>query len=129
MPSAFESDDGRIQSRTLGVLLVVGSLILLGYLSKAMLLVTLVIAVVIFMHELGHYLTARITGMKATEFYLGFGPRLFSFRRGETEFGVKPILAGAYVKVVGMTNLDEVEENDEPRTYRRQTYPKRLLVA
>ena len=129
MPSAFESDDGRIQNRTLGVLLVVGSLLLLGYVSKAMLLVTLVIALVIFMHELGHYLTARITGMKATEFYLGFGPRLFSFRRGETEFGVKPILAGAYVKVVGMTNLDEVEENDEPRTYRRQTYPKRLLVA
>ena len=62
MPSAFESDDGRIQNRTLGVLLVVGSLLLLGYVSKAMLLVTLVIALVIFMHELGHYLTARITG-------------------------------------------------------------------
>ena len=94
-----------------------------------MLAVAMVIAFVVFVHELGHFVTARITGMKATEFFLGFGPRLFSFRRGETEFGIKPIIAGAYVKVVGMTNLDEVSPADEPRTYRQQTYPRRLLVA
>jgi membrane-associated protease RseP (regulator of RpoE activity) len=94
-----------------------------------MLAVAMVIAFVVFAHELGHFVTARITGMKATEFFLGFGPRLFSFRRGETEFGVRPIIAGAYVKVVGMTNLDEVPPEDEPRTYRQQTYPRRLLVA
>jgi len=108
---------------------VAGSLILLGWVSKAMLAVAMVIAFVVFVHELGHFVTARITGMKATEFFLGFGPRLFSFRRGETEFGIKPIIAGAYVKVVGMTNLDEVSPADEPRTYRQQTYPRRLLVA
>ena len=94
-----------------------------------MLAVAMVIAFVVFVHELGHFVAARLTGMKATEFFLGFGPRLFSFRRGETEFGVKPIIAGAYVKVVGMTNLDEVPSVDEPRTYRQQTYPRRLLVA
>ena len=94
-----------------------------------MLAVAMVIAFVVFVHELGHFVTARITGMKATEFFLGFGPRLFSFRRGETEFGIRPIIAGAYVKVVGMTNLDEVPPADEPRTYRQQTYPRRLLVA
>ena len=94
-----------------------------------MLAVAMVIAFVVFAHELGHFVTARITGMKATEFFLGFGPRLFSFRRGETEFGIRPIIAGAYVKVVGMTNLDEVPPADEPRTYRQQTYPRRLLVA
>jgi len=109
--------------------LVAVSLVLLGFVSRAMLAVTLVIVFVVFVHELGHFIAARITGMKATEFFLGFGPRLFSFRRGETEFGVKPILAGAYVKLVGMTNLDEVDVEDEARTYRQQSYPKRLLVA
>ena len=113
----------------LGLIAVIGSLVLLGLVSKSMLVVTLVIAFVVFAHELGHFITARITGMKATEFFIGFGPRLFSFRRGETEFGVKPILVGAYVKLVGMTNLDEVDAKDEARTYRQQSYPKRLLVA
>ena len=122
--------NNNVQTRPLiGLCGVVGALLLLGWVSKAMLVVTLVIALVVFTHELGHFLAARITGMKATEFFLGFGPRLFSFRKGETEFGVKPILAGAYVKLVGMTNLDEVEPVDEPRAYRRQSYPKRLLVA
>ena len=118
------------QTRALvGGVAIAGSLILLGWVSKAMLAVAMVIAFVVFAHELGHFVTARITGMKATEFFLGFGPRLFSFRRGETEFGIRPIIAGAYVKVVGMTNLDEVPPADEPRTYRQQTYPRRLLVA
>jgi membrane-associated protease RseP (regulator of RpoE activity) len=112
-----------------GGVAIAGSLILLGWVSTAMLAVAMVIAFVVFVHELGHFVTARITGMKATEFFLGFGPRLFSFRRGETEFGIKPIIAGAYVKVVGMTNLEEVPPADEHRTYRQQTYPRRLLVA
>ena len=122
----------KMNDRARGILgfgLVVASLVSLGFVSRAMLVVTLVIVFVVFVHELGHFVAARITGMKATEFFLGFGPRLFSFRRGETEFGVKPILAGAYVKLVGMTNLDEVDVEDEARTYRQQSYPKRLLVA
>ena len=122
--------NNNMQTRPLfGLCGVAGALLLLGWVSKAMLVVALVIAFVVFAHELGHFIAARITGMKATEFFLGFGPRLFSFRKGETEFGVKPILAGAYVKLVGMTNLDDVEPGDESRAYRRQSYPKRLLVA
>ena len=113
----------------LGAAVIAGSLILLGWVSMSMLTVAMVIALVVFAHELGHFVTARLTGMKATEFFLGFGPRLFSFRRGETEFGIKPIIAGAYVKVVGMTNLEEIPPEDEPRAYRQQSYPRRLLVA
>ena len=113
----------------MGAAAIAGSLMLLGWVSMAMLAVAMVIAFVVFAHELGHFVAARLTGMKATEFFLGFGPRLFSFRRGETEFGVKPIIAGAYVKVVGMTNLDDVPPSDEPRAYRQQSYPRRLLVA
>ncbi|MCH1615860.1 MAG: site-2 protease family protein, partial [Acidimicrobiales bacterium] len=124
-----ESNYRNIGGNGLSAFIVLGLFFLLALVSKAMVVVVLVITFIVFMHESGHYLAARATGMKATEFFLGFGPRLFSFRRGETEFGVKPVLAGAYVKIIGMTNLDEVDPIDEPRTYRQKSYPKRLLVA
>ena len=66
--------------------------------------------------------------MKVTEFFLGFGPKLWSFRRGETEYGIKLIPVVAYVRIIGMNNLDEVAPEDEPRTYRQQTFPRRMLV-
>jgi len=86
------------------------------------------ILVSVFLHETGHYLTARSTGMKVTQFFIGFGPRLWSFQRGETEYGVRLLPLGAFVRIVGMNNLDEVDPADEARTYRQQSYPKRLLV-
>jgi membrane-associated protease RseP (regulator of RpoE activity) len=87
------------------------------------------IGLMIFLHELGHFLTAKWSGMKVTEFFIGFGPRLWSFHRGETEYGVKVLPVGAYVRIIGMNNLDEVDPADEPRTYRQQSFPKRLLVV
>ncbi len=87
------------------------------------------LAGMIFLHELGHFLTARATGTKATEFFVGFGPRLWSFRRGETEYGIKAIPLGGYVKILGMTNLDTVPAEDESRTYRQASYPSRVLMA
>ncbi|MGH9272124.1 MAG: M50 family metallopeptidase [Ilumatobacteraceae bacterium] len=82
----------------------------------------------VFLHEMGHFLTARLTGMKATQFFLGFGPKLWSFRRGETEYGVRALPLGAYVRIIGMSNMDEVPPADEARTYRQQSYPRRMLV-
>ena len=61
--------------------------------------------------------------MKVTEYFVGFGPRLWSFRRGETEYGIKAIPLGGYVKIPGMTNLEEVDPADEARTYREQAVP------
>jgi membrane-associated protease RseP (regulator of RpoE activity) len=88
------------------------------------------IVVMIFLHELGHYLTAKWSGMKVTEFFLFFGPKIWSFKRGETEYGIKLIPAGAYVRIIGMSNLEtDVVPEDEHRTYRQQSYPKRLLVV
>lgn len=95
----------------------------------SLLVVILSIVVMIVLHELGHFITAKKSGMKVTEFFLGFGPKLWSFRRGETEYGVKAIPAGAYVRIIGMNNLEEVAPEDEPRTYRQQSYPKRFAVA
>ena len=67
--------------------------------------------------------------MKVTEYFLGFGPRLWSFRRGETEYGIKAFPLGGYVKIPGMTSLEEVDPEDEPRTYREKPFHARLLVA
>jgi membrane-associated protease RseP (regulator of RpoE activity) len=82
----------------------------------------------VMLHELGHYLVAKRSGMKVTEFFVGFGPRLWSFTRGETEYGVKAIPAGGYVRIIGMTNMEEVDPADEPRTFRQATPGKRLAT-
>jgi membrane-associated protease RseP (regulator of RpoE activity) len=112
----------------LAVLIVatVGVGILWGW---PLLVMILGVVVTIFIHELGHYVTAKWSGMKVTEFFIGFGPKIWSFQRGETEYGFKVIPGGAYVRIVGMNNLDEVDPADEPRSYRQQSFPKRLLVV
>lgn len=83
---------------------------------------------ILFMHELGHYVTARASGMKVSEFFLGFGPKIWSFTKGETEYGVKAIPAGAYVRILGMTNLEDVDPAEEHRTYRAQPYWQRMMT-
>ena len=87
------------------------------------------IVAMIMLHELGHFVMAKRAGMKVTEFFLGFGPRLWSIRRGETEYGVKAIPAGGYVRIIGMSNVDVVDPADEERTYRAKPYRDRLGVA
>lgn len=109
---------------------LVGLVVLLGVTQGvSMLLVVLAIVVMIFLHELGHYVMARRAGMLVTEFFIGFGPRIWSFRRGETEYGIKAIPAGAYVRIVGMSNMEEVEPSLEARTYRQGRFRDRLGVA
>lgn len=95
------------------------------------LLPAIIVAVLLMVvgHELGHFATAKWTGMKATEFFVGFGPRLWSIRRGETEYGIKALPLGGYVRIIGMSSLEKIDDADEPRSYRAQSYPRRLLVA
>jgi len=110
--------------------LLVGGTLAFGLMfGLSMLAVVLAFVGMLVVHELGHFLVARWAGMQVTEFFIGFGPRVWSVRRGETEYGVKAIPAGAYVRVTGMTNLEEVDPADEHRTYRQQSYPKRLALA
>lgn len=91
--------------------------------------VVVAIVAMIMIHEGGHYLTAKLSGMKVTEYFLGFGPKVWSFRRGETEYGVKALPLGGYVKIIGMSSLDEVPEGDEARTYRQASFPRRVMVT
>ena len=119
-----------LASRYLGAALIIGLLIALTVFSGFVaLLVVLAIIFMIFLHELGHFLTARWTGMKVSGFFLGFGPRLWSFRRDETEYGVRALPLGAYVRIVGMSNLEDIHPEEEHRTYRAKPYSSRLLVA
>jgi membrane-associated protease RseP (regulator of RpoE activity) len=66
--------------------------------------------------------------MKATQFFMGFGPRVWSRTKGEVEYGVRALPLGAFVRIIGMNNIDEVEPEDESRAYRSKSYPRRLLV-
>ena len=108
---------------------LVGVLIWVGFTSPWTLVVILALVLMIFLHELGHFLTARRAGMKVTEFFSGFGPRIWSFRRGAVEYGLKSIPAGAYVRIIGMTNLEPVRPEDEALTYRQKSFGQRLSVA
>lgn len=112
----------------IGLALIFGLLVALYMWSTWAFVFVIGLLVSIFLHELGHFVTARWTGMKATQFFLFMGPKLWSFRRGETEYGVRAYPLGAFVRIIGMNNLDEVEPDDEARAYRNKSYPRRLLV-
>jgi membrane-associated protease RseP (regulator of RpoE activity) len=106
---------------------IVAVAVVTGYVD--LLIVVVSIIVIVMLHEGGHFLAAKRGGMKVTEYFVGFGPRLWSFRLGETEYGVKALPLGGYVKIPGMTNLEEVDPADEGRLYRDKPFHSRLLVA
>jgi membrane-associated protease RseP (regulator of RpoE activity) len=79
-------------------------------------------------HELGHFATAKRFGMKAIQFFVGFGPTRWSVRVGETEYGVKALPLGGFVKIIGMTSAEEVPPEDESRAFRRFPGWQRVIV-
>ncbi len=111
-----------------GLAVIVALLVMLYLWSTWAFVFVVGLLISIFLHELGHFVTARWTGMKATQFFLFMGPKLWSFRRGETEYGLRAYPVGAFVRIIGMNNLDEVDPSDEPRAYRNKSYPRRMLV-
>jgi membrane-associated protease RseP (regulator of RpoE activity) len=88
------------------------------------------ILVSVYIHEAGHLLTAKMFGMKATRFFFGFGPTLWSFTKGETEYGIKALPFGGFCKILGMTPDEELEmsEKDKPRSFIRFPAWKRTVV-
>ncbi len=82
----------------------------------------------VMVHEFGHYITARKFGMRISEFFLGFGKRIWSFQRGETEFGLKAIPAGGYCKIEGMAPNDEMPDGEEGRAFYKASSAKKLIV-
>jgi RIP metalloprotease RseP len=92
------------------------------------LLFALLIGISIALHELGHLATAKMFGMKVTRYFIGFGPKIWSFRRGETEYGLKAIPAGGFCEITGMTALEEVAPEDRHRAFNKQKTWKRVVV-
>jgi membrane-associated protease RseP (regulator of RpoE activity) len=101
----------------------------MGLFTPSLLIALGAIVAIVMIHEAGHLIAARRCGMLTTEYFLGFGPRIWSFRRGEMEYGIKAIMAGGYVKIIGMTDAEDVDSADEDRAYRSQAAPRRVLVG
>lgn len=105
-----------------------GTLIMIGQLLLAL-------AILVTLHELGHYLTARMFGIKVEKFYLFFdawGVKLFSFKRGETEYGIGWLPLGGYVKIAGMIDesmdTEQMKTEPEPWEFRSKPAWQRLIV-
>jgi regulator of sigma E protease len=82
----------------------------------------------IVLHEAGHFFAAKATGMRVERFFLFFGPTIFSVKRGETEYGMKAIPLGGYVKISGMNPDDKLPPGEEHRGYYEQPVWKRIVV-
>jgi regulator of sigma E protease len=85
-------------------------------------------SLLIILHEGGHFVAAKATGMRVERFFLFFGPTLWSFKRGETEYGIKSIPLGGYVKITGMNPEEDVPPEHEEHAYYRQPVWKRIVV-
>ncbi|NNN07753.1 MAG: site-2 protease family protein [Acidimicrobiaceae bacterium] len=113
--------------------LLVGTVAVVGLLTWlwgwALPLVLFLVIAMVMGHEFGHFITAKRSGMKVTDFFVGFGPVLWSTTRGETRYGIRALLLGGYVKVPGMTWYEEIAPEEEKRTYRSASYPRKVIFA
>ncbi len=88
------------------------------------------ICVSVALHEAGHMVAAKSFGMKVRRYFVGFGPTVFSFRRGETEYGLKWLPLGGFCDIAGMTALDEVTPDEAPRAmWRFKTWKRTVVLA
>jgi membrane-associated protease RseP (regulator of RpoE activity) len=99
----------------------------LGFLLGILIFIAAVL-VSVMLHELGHFLTAKKFHMRVTQFFVGFGNTLWSTFRGETEYGVKSLWVGGYVRISGMTSMEDIDVADEPRSFRAKPGWQRIIV-
>ncbi|GEJ55519.1 site-2 protease family protein [Anaeromyxobacter diazotrophicus] len=91
--------------------------------------IVLLLGGLIFVHELGHFVAAKLLGVKVLRFSIGFGPRLFGFTRGETEYRVASLPLGGYVKMAGDDPSEEVKPEDRGRGFLEQQPWRRFVIA
>ena len=91
--------------------------------------VVLLLGGLIFVHELGHFVTARLLGVKVLKFSIGFGPRLLGVRRGETEYLLSALPLGGYVKMAGDDPSEEPDPADRGRGFLEQSPSRRFAIA
>ena len=88
-----------------------------------------VLGVLIFVHELGHFLFAKLFGVGVEKFSLGFGPRVAGFHRGETEYLLSAFPLGGYVKMIGEADESELSEEDKARSFQGKPPLKRIGIV
>ena len=91
--------------------------------------VVLVLSVLILIHELGHFLMARLFDVKVLRFSLGFGPRIWGFTRGDTDYCLSLIPLGGYVKMLGEGGEDPIPEEELPRAFSHKPLIQRVLIV
>src|SRR5262249_42432879 len=91
-------------------------------------LAILALGVLIIVHEGGHFLVARLSGMRVDRFSIGFGPKLFSFKRGETVYQIAAIPLGGFVQIAGLNPGDDGMTADDPRAYPNRPVWQRLAT-
>jgi membrane-associated protease RseP (regulator of RpoE activity) len=91
-------------------------------------LFALAILISVALHECGHMWVARATGMKVRRYFVGFGPTLWSTRRGEIEYGVKAVPLGGFCDIAGMTSVEELAPDETERAMYKQATWKRVAV-
>jgi regulator of sigma E protease len=91
--------------------------------------VIIVLGILIFVHELGHFLVAKLSGVGVLKFSLGFGPKIVGKKYGETEYVISAIPLGGYVKLLGETDGEELSEEDKKRSFAEQTVYKRIAIV
>ena len=83
----------------------------------------IILGLLIFVHEFGHFISAKLSGVKVEEFAFGFKPKIFSIKKGETTYSLNLIPIGGYVQMLG-----EEEESKSPRSFGMQSVSKRLII-
>lgn len=82
----------------------------------------------IIVHELGHFIAAKLSKVRVTDFFVGFGPKIFSFKKGETEYGLASIPLGGYVKMSGSDIFENEELEEDERSLAKASLPKKLFI-
>lgn len=121
-------DENRRRRSVGAAFVILGLLVWLGISNIWSLVLVVGLLVSVFLHEIGHFVTAGWAGMKRTQFFMGFGPKVWSTHRNGVEYGVRALPLGAFVRIVGMNNLDPVDEADRDVAYSSKPYRWRLLV-
>jgi regulator of sigma E protease len=88
-----------------------------------------VLGILIFIHEFGHFIVAKLAGVKVLKFSLGFGPKLIGRRMGETDYMISALPLGGYVRLLGDDPKEEVDEQDQDRAFLRQPVRKRAAIV
>ncbi|MDA3013194.1 MAG: site-2 protease family protein, partial [Actinomycetota bacterium] len=92
-------------------------------------LTILMLTLFVVLHELGHYISAKRSKVAVSEFFIGFGPKIFSFVKGGTEYGLKALLLGGYVKIPGMDENDNADGYSQNQLFHTANWTKKLYIA